>query len=389
MIKSWCNWKWSDYCDEIFGGNPQWEQYGEAECAAHTFEYMGLITDNAGTSADNRSVVYFDDPDDDLGATINGVTYPRTNSTVIKEQDGKTYYELYDSDIIFNDTRTWGMDYDIKQSCSGDVYSIQSTATHEVGHGLGMGHSCDDGESCRDTSLANATMYWSGGPCDTSRASINEDDIAGMTALYGPFATFSTDSALFGGVPLTVDFHVESDDVITSTTWRFGDGESSDEFEPSHTYNTEGQFTVTVEFEGTSDTCGIWDSQYRQLAYTLVCEPPKPEFSYEAVSDLEYQLVNVTPVTTYGCIDDLHWTIYKGDTEVETFSAWSPKVDFPETGSYRVVLEIGGPGGSSAAELEFEVDGKGPKGCSSTPGGAPLGLAGLALALGAVLRRRD
>ena len=70
-----------------------------------------------------------------------------------------------------------------------------------------------------------------------------------------PVAQFTADKTE-GLAPLTVQFTDQSTGEITSWFWDFGDGETSTEQNPSHTYNSTGYFTVnlTVTGPGGSDT---------------------------------------------------------------------------------------------------------------------------------------
>ena len=100
-------------------------------------------------------------------------------------------------------------------------------------------------------------------------------------------------------------------------------------------------------------------------------------FTYEPVEDTIYQMVNQVDTSVYGCIERIQWDVYKAgsDTLVKSVSAWSPKIDFPEPGKYRVVLNVGAPGDLfSADELVIDVEEVG--GCSTAP--ASGGLVGIA-----------
>ena len=63
-----------------------------------------------------------------------------------------------------------------------------------------------------------------------------------------PVANF-TSSATAGAVPLTVSFTDSSTDA-SSWHWDFGDGSSSTERNPSHTYNAAGTYTMTLTATG-------------------------------------------------------------------------------------------------------------------------------------------
>jgi len=70
-----------------------------------------------------------------------------------------------------------------------------------------------------------------------------------------PVANFTADPTS-GDAPLTVQFTDQSTGSITDWWWQFGDGETSTEQHPSHTYESGGDYTVglTVTDPGGSDT---------------------------------------------------------------------------------------------------------------------------------------
>ncbi len=402
LLKSYCNWHDQDdlpagldpntyyTCDDL---GTEITTYESAPCAAISFAYGGLHAGHEGPTNDQINKVYFDDPGDDAGAGVNGFMRPRTENVLIKEVGGEFIYHLTDADIVFNDNIDWGTTDDIDAGCVGGEMALESTSTHEVGHLWGLGHSCEQDDICSNDAFLSATMFWTGGPCDTSRAAIASDDIQSITALYGPFATFTTEDERFGKAPLDLCFDLVTDDVISSASWNFGDGTGSEDLEPCHTYEDQGQFTVTAELVGLSDTCGEWSFDYRELAYVLVCEVPVPEFTAEQVEGtdtLVYQMINDTDVSTYGCIDEIEWKVWDGTEEIHAVGAWSPKFEFPHPGDYRVQLTVGGHAGNAVAELTVSVvEQAAGLGCS-TSRSLPLGggLATLMLAVVGLVRRR-
>jgi subtilisin family serine protease len=60
-------------------------------------------------------------------------------------------------------------------------------------------------------------------------------------------ATLAPDTPLVGHIPLTVDFTDQSPGPPTGWNWDFGDGGSSTEQNPQHTFNTPGLYDVTLD----------------------------------------------------------------------------------------------------------------------------------------------
>lgn len=380
------------------------ENWHAAECAVFSETYMGIHKGNEGRKNDGMNKMYIDDPRDQSGTGVLGVTQRATTSDIIFERDGRYYYGYEDVDITFNNDIDWGLTVELEQKCNSGTFVFEGVATHEIGHMWGMGHSCEEGEPCTDRDYLDATMYWSTGPCNLDQNSINDDDIAGMNSIYGPFATFATEGPTSGGVPLSVGFNVvyDKDETVTSTRWTFGDGETSTDMNPVHTYEKAGQFTVILDVGGEAESCPEWSYTYRELALVTACGKPEPGlseegerygglFTYEYKEGLQYQLINRTDTSVYGCIDTILWQVFdSGGNLKQEISAWSPIVEFPSEGKYRVLLNVGGPGGMSAAEMDIEVTDESAKGCSSVPFGLGLGgiLAGLALGFSRRQRRR-
>ena len=329
LLKSYCNWHWQEELPNACDLNDPTEGcldpnfystcgdlsndttvYEDAPCAAISFAYGGLHAGHEGPTNDGINKIYFDDPGDDAGAGVNGFMRPRTENVLIKEVGGEFIYHLVDTDIVFNDNIDWGTTDDIDAGCVGGEMALESTSTHEVGHSWGLGHSCEQDEICSNDAFLSATMFWTGGPCDTTRAAIGSDDIQSITALYGPFATFTTEDARFGKAPLDVCFDLVTEDVINYASWNFGDGEGVEgseetQLNPCHTYEDQGQYTVTVAMGGEGEACGEWDYTYRELAYVLACAAPHVAedlagmFTYEHHDGLIYQMYNQADTTVY------------------------------------------------------------------------------------------
>jgi hypothetical protein len=75
---------------------------------------------------------------------------------------------LLDTDIAFN-----AVDY--PWTIGGPGLDIQNSATHEVGHACGLGHSA----------VTEATMFGKTYAGETIKRTLHDDDLAGLAAIYG------------------------------------------------------------------------------------------------------------------------------------------------------------------------------------------------------------
>jgi PKD repeat protein len=224
--------------------------------------------------------------------------------------------------------------------------------------------------------------------------------VEGLYALYGPSCTFAATTERFGGVPLEVCFEVECNEAPEGFEWDFGDGATdSSALTACHTYEEKGQFTVSLKTLGGNDECGEWEAVTRERAYVLACEAPEAGEDFDGLFTIEhfdgtvYQLINQTDTSVYGCVDRVQWEVYKGGSvsgePLQVISAWSPKIDFGEPGEYTVVLNVGGPGGVTAAKITLNAEdkvGDAYTACASAP--AIGGVWAVGLGVAGLLRRR-
>lgn len=165
-------------------------------------------------------------------------------------------------------------------------FNLGRTATHEVGHWLGLRHIWGDGncnvdDFCNDTPNSDNPNYG----CPTTHTSCSSVDMVqnymdysndacmnlftedqktridvvmansprraslltsnACTPFNGVNANFTVDKTS-GCTPLTVNFTDISTGNITSWAWNFGDGNNSTIANPSHIYTSPGTYTVSL-----------------------------------------------------------------------------------------------------------------------------------------------
>jgi len=383
-----------------------YEAWKAASCADVPTEYMGRRDDDPGFQNDGINVHTFGDPHDDLAPGVLGLTQSIPTNRIVSTYEGQQLKALHDTDVVYSGTVQWTTDDAIKSGNCADQYSLQAVSTHETGHSLGLDHSCESNDPCTDPALQEATMFWSTPPCDAHQSTISSDDIEALTVLYGPYTTFKCSNEVnpddpntraVGNVPFTLRCSLDTKygDQITGVTWYWGDGAVSDNagFDESHDYSTPGNFTVRACIQGTNDTCGDWDYCFKRESYVQACDVPAPSFDVQHVDGRTYQFMNNTDISVYGCVSNVEWDVFDSSgTQIDTIPAWEPQYTFDSDGDYHVVLNVGGPAGTGAADLTFTARnyrGEGRAACDT--GTTPMSAAGLLLLLGLIGlgRRRE
>ncbi len=160
-----------------------------------------------------------------------------------------------------------------------------------------------------------------------------------------PIAAFTQDKAS-GNVPLTVQFGNQSTGTINSLVWNFGDGNSSSEVNPNHTFGAPGLYTVTLTVNGPGGSSNVT----RQINVT---SPTAPVAGFT-----QDRTAGVAPLTVQfadqssGTVTSYLWNFSDGSTTTER----NPVHTFTTPGTYNVFLTVTGPGGSSSVTRQITVN---------------------------------
>lgn len=353
------------------------DNWENVQCSPLEADYAGAINNDPSFSRPDRTQLTFNG---ELGSGVLAAAVTHSNSQVLPF-GGTTFYETTSMNIIYNSGPVWGSpDYIASPSCFGR-HSYLGVSTHEIGHGFGLGHACDDGEPCPDPILRTATMYWSGSTCADAQDTPNADDIAGINAIYGVVVDFDVvdeegSSSVIGPVAMTVVVSVPAEyrgTTFDSYEWNFGDGSDHMFLSPgdsdldglSHTYEAEGQYTITLTVTGEDSTCGgAFEAEERKVGAVLACEPPTPSATFENDGDYSVSMVNTSPLGAFGCTTDYTW-ILDGD-EDSAIRTYEPTFVFTDEGSHSVELRASGPGGSGSFDLQIEATRLSDAGCNAS-----------------------
>ncbi len=172
------------------------------------------------------------------------------------------------------------------------------------------------------------------------------DDVRMSGTAAPPVAEFSG-TPLSGQAPLDVDFTDLSTGTVTSWAWGFGDGGSSTQQNPSHTYTSAGSYNVLFTATGPGGN----NAELKSAYVTVTEAAPSADFSVSPVQGIAPLLVDFTDQTT-GNVTSWSWTFGDGGTS----SAQNPSYSYTAPGLYTVSLTATGPGGSDIATQVDVVD---------------------------------
>ncbi len=202
-----------------------------------------------------------------------------------------------------------------------------------------------------------------------------------QTVYYYPPSIINTSPNITEGCePLAVTFTNTSSPLTGdyTVTWDFGDGNMSNEVSPTHTYETPGTYTVTINISPPGAACTS-EEIYTDLI--LVRAKPEVDFTF---SDLCVPgpisfTGNITPGD--GAITSIQWNFGDGNMATEQ----NPNHEYTTPGTYTVTLDIADEFGCMAnfsevidyfpspiVDVNFEPEGCTPHTATFTNNSMPL-----------------
>lgn len=362
----------TDYFWEFEGGSPLTSTQQNPSVTyinSGVFDVTLTVTNSAGDDEiiQNNIIEINDSPQVEFGYAING--------TVVSFFNFSEFTDFYEWD--FGDGSTSEMSDPVHDYLDDGVYTVTLTGSSACGDDIiqeiivvanppTAAFTADVEEGC-----ASFTVQY------TSQSSNNTDDflwvfeggIPGTSNLENPSVEYTTpgefdvsltvlnetgddvllrtDFISVTGVPQAdFSYTVSGNEVLfenqglygTSFIWTFGDGEASTDESPSHTYTSDGTYTVTLTSE---NECGS-NSISQTVTISLA---PIPSFNIAgdqegcAPFSVDYQSTSTNSPDTY------EW-IFEGGTPTTSADA-QPSVVYTEAGVYDVTLTVANGNGSN------------------------------------------
>jgi hypothetical protein len=170
------------------------EEWNDDPAAEVSYQLAGETEANTSfVRFDDVNTVLFGDPNREAAGTyrcgaggilaIGGGWYDSSKTIV---HQGRSYHEIIGADIVTNNGTECFF--------AAQPVALAQVLTHELGHTLGLGHSCGDADSGLCDTEAKSQAIMRSALLPPYRTELGSDDRAGLRCLYGDGATCGGDS---------------------------------------------------------------------------------------------------------------------------------------------------------------------------------------------------
>ena len=171
-----------------------------------------------------------------------------------------------------------------------------------------------------------------------------------------------------GEAPLTVAFSDQSVGAVGSWSWKFGDGGTSREQNPTHEYTSPGVYTVKLTVTGPGGTASHTETD----AITVAVPKPMARFKAAPTNGEAPLSVSFTDQST-GAIAARSWDFGDGGARCEQ----NPTHEYTSPGTYTVKLTVTSPGGMASHTATDAITVAAPKPAARFEADPPTGHAPL------------
>lgn len=282
--------------------------------------------------------------------------------------DGNTSSEL-------NPTHTYTMegDYEVTLTVSSECGDVTQTIAVSAYEPVTAGFTSDETVTCEGATIVyenmsstnTSSLLWTfegGNPATSTAASpavtyemagsysvslqvsnplyddvVTVDQYVVVQQELNPIATAAADG-------LAVTYSNTGEDA-SDYLWDFGDGATSTEASPTHTYAAEGIYTATLT---ATNSCGSYSSTVEVNLYSQVTAAIMTGID-GGCAPYTISLMDATSDNTTEWL----WTFEGGDPAMSTMA--SPTVTFAEAGTYTISLTASNPASTQTTTIEVDV----------------------------------
>lgn len=152
-----------------------------------------------------------------------------------------------------------------------------------------------------------------------------------------------------GTAPLTVSFNQLNTGEGLRSTWTFGEGNSSNEKSPVHTYTMPGLYNVTLTLQDAQgQTRTITKNEFVNVTRPVI--PPVAGFTCNETEGNAPFTIKFTDQSS-GEVDQWAWSFGDGISA----NSQSPVHTYNASGSYKVTLNVKGPGGEDSYTINQSI----------------------------------
>lgn len=313
------------------------------ECDDVSFENTGVAGTLGGAPAP-LDVMFVDD----LSSTAPAVTLLQTDGVL---PFGLFLEQIVQAEVRLDASTVWGDEASVADASCEGIYSLEAVLTREIGVAMGL----------------DAALLPSVEPCQPAGEAA-PGGLVRLASLYAPRASFScvpeSSDEVVGALPLPITCVLDAAATLRpeEAQWRFGDGGSAEGSVVQHTYETAGNHSVTVVFPTDNVCVTEVNERVDRVGYVRACAAPDVAFGFNHIGGLDYRVENRTDVSVYGCVLDIWWNVYQGDTTngrrlAGPIHTWEPSITLPEEGAYTVEVTVEAIGGAATVTRGLQADG--------------------------------
>ncbi|MEO0507486.1 MAG: PKD domain-containing protein [Bacteroidota bacterium] len=328
--------------------------------------------DSSGSSDDNAIVSYFWDFDDGNTSTEANPTHTYTQlgtftaTLTVMDAEGLDSSDTIEINVneLDNQPPRAVVTSDVNTGIAPLLVSFKGENSTDDLEIVSYNWDFGDGNSSTETNPAHtylSTGIFTASLTVTDAEGLNDMETLEITVTSSvnqpPTAVIITNIAE-GSVPLQVSFtgdqSNDTDGSITIYTWDFGDGNSSSEANPVHTYQQTGIFTASLTV---TDNEGAMDSETVQITVNgPLNESPTAVIQADPIRGEAPLTVNFngSSSTDDNGISTYNWAF--GDAESSTANSVQTSFEYTEAGNYTVTLQVADEQGETGiTEVIVEV----------------------------------